>query len=727
MFSIKQLNWIVTALVLTASSRSLGFDSKSKAFYEPNIPRHELATRAKGHNLFTQAKATASGQWSDFSPDRAIDGDVSLASHWACEGMPCWLQLELPHPKPLAAIYITPYWQDRYYQFKIEGSLDGTAWTMLTDATSNTTSFGPTGKLYQFSPVNLQFVRVTFSKSSAGNRSGGHIVEIEGYSTDDPILEASPSSWQTVHPGFHGAVGSIDHRYHKWNVPPLNSSGRTLKLAGWKGERVFGQFVVWSAQAMKQLRFNASRIADTNPTVNFLRYVYASHRVPRVGLYADMLDTAGEIDCAAKTARPIWYSIDIPQTAKPGTYHGTLTVRAAGMAPVEFNIELEVQNMALPSPTAWGFHLDLWQHPWAFARVHRVEPFSKEFYTLYRPLLERLGDAGQKCLTTTINRRSWNQQTYDAYESMIQWIKQPDGSWKYDYTLFDQWVAFGESCGIASQINCYSMIPWGYTYYYVDGKTGDRQSIKAKPGSKEFEALWRPFLKDFAGHLRKTGRFEKATIAMDERHLEDLVEVTNLVQSIAPGMKIALAANRNLESIAPKTYDYCFAIFTANNIGRDFTDARRAKGQKTTFYVCTGPERPNTFVYSPLAESNWMGWFAYAHGFDGFLRWAYAHWGENPLQSVDHGPWQAGDTMFVYPGNRSSIRFERLRDGIEDYEKLRIILAQLERQGNTSAIREFENIFKHFDYSHLPHPEQITSDVNLGRMLLHKYSRQSVK
>jgi hypothetical protein len=27
----------------------------------------------------------------------------------------------------------------------------------------------------------------------------------------------------------------------------------------------------------------------------------------------------------------------------------------------------------------------------------------------------------------------------------------------------------------------------------------------------------------------------------------------------------------------------------------------------------------------------------------------------------------------VYPGNRSSVRFERLRDGIEDFEKIRLL------------------------------------------------------
>ena len=41
------------------------------------------------------------------------------------------------------------------------------------------------------------------------------------------------------------------------------------------------------------------------------------------------------------------------------------------------------------------------------------------------------------------------------------------------------------------------------------------------------------------------------------------------------------------------------------------------------------------------------------------------------------GGWTSGDTYLVYPHNRSSIRYERLIDGIENAEKVR----QLRREG----------------------------------------------
>ncbi len=710
----------LTMLLATSSLWAAG----DKYNYEPKVPRVERAAKPiLAKNLFRGAKVTASGKWETNAPKLAVDGDKSIKSHWACEGMPCWLTVEMKQAAELGAIPFTPYWSGRYYQYIIEGSLDGKTWTMLVDQSSNTQIPTASGLVFRFKkPQSAKFVRVTFSKNSVGNERGGHIVEIEGIAANDPVLKKSTvSSWAAVTPGLHGAASTIDQRHTKWDVPQADESKRTLKLTGWRGERVAGHVVVWSAEKMNQLRAIATDAIGVAPAVNLVRFVYGAHKAKYKGLYADILDTAPEINAEARTARSVWYSVDIPVDAKAGLHQATLTVRAAGMKPVVVNVEIDVIGMTLPTPDKWTFHLDLWQHPWAIARGHNVEMFSKEFYAVAKPLFQRLAGAGQKCLTVSINDRPWNQQTYDAYGTMIEWIKQPGGTWKYDYTKFDEYVKFGEECGIASQINCYSMVPWGNVFHYLDGATGDRKSFSARPGTKEYTAFWTPFLKDFAKHLKKTGRLKKTGIAMDERHLNDLLEVIKLVKAHAPELKIALAANKNLEAVAPSTFDYCFSIGTARKIGAKFTTPRRAKGQKTTFYVCCGPMRPNTFPFSPPAESAWLSWYASARQFDGFLRWAYAHWNRNPLETTDYGNWPTGDAWFVYPGNRSSIRFERLRDGIQDFEKLRIVRAALVEKGDSKSIKTIDKMLERFNK--VPSPAQVAIDVNAAKKLLNTLSR----
>ena len=51
----------------------------------------------------------------------------------------------------------------------------------------------------------------------------------------------------------------------------------------------------------------------------------------------------------------------------------------------------------------------------------------------------------------------------------------------------------------------------------------------------------------------------------------------------------------------------------------------------------------------------------------------------------------------IYPEGRSSIRFERLIEGIQSYEKIRILKEEFEKKGNKSAINKIDKILKTFD------------------------------
>ena len=55
----------------------------------------------------------------------------------------------------------------------------------------------------------------------------------------------------------------------------------------------------------------------------------------------------------------------------------------------------------------------------------------------------------------------------------------------------------------------------------------------------------------------------------------------------------------------------------------------------------------------------------------------------------------AGDTFLVYPGGNSSIRFEKLREGIVDYEKVRILRALASRSANGEVKRQLRALDDH--------------------------------
>ena len=340
--------------------------------------------------------------------------------------------------------------------------------------------------------------------------------------------------------------------------------------------------------------------------------------------------------------------VSVPADAKPGVYrYGTMDIR--------------VIDRVLPPAKDWKYYLDLWQHPWAVARVAKVKPFSKEHYAAMRPVYELLASAGQKALTVSILEQPWNHQCYDAYHSMIGREKLADGSWKFDYTVFDEFVEFGRSCGIGPDIACYTLCSWG---------------SQLQPGSEGYEEYWSDFLVDFAKHLKAKGWYENTLIAMDERTPEQVKLVSDFLRKRAPGMRIAMAGNRKPSDFKGIDINVYAQVLMDKYLTPEFlaeAKERRARGFVTTHYVCCSPLKPNTFTGSGAGEAFFCGAVPAAIGLDGFLRWAWNSWPQNPNVDSSYGTWSPGDTYLCYPGGAPSWRFLDLRNGIAAAEKLRIL------------------------------------------------------
>jgi hypothetical protein len=151
--------------------------------------------------------------------------------------------------------------------------------------------------------------------------------------------------------------------------------------------------------------------------------------------------------------------------------------------------------------------------------------------------------------------------------------------------------------------------------------------------------------------------------------MEQLQAAYQVVKRADNDFRIEGAANYYPE-VEPKMYDLS-VTFDHPLLDPQVLKRRSDEGRRVTFYTCCGPWWPNTFTFSPPAESAYMGWHALAAGLDGYLRWAYCSWTKEPNQDSRFRSWPSGDCFLVYPGG-SSIRFERLVQGIQDYEKVKI-------------------------------------------------------
>lgn len=525
------------------------------------------------------------------------------------------------------------------------------------------------------------------------------------------LMAAQPQSsfnleWAST--GSHCVIGG---------GPSLDYQKKAFNHSAWRGEKVFAQAVISSDTELEDVTLSVSDLSNGksgiksgNISVQFVSFVVSdlldTTKYGQCGqrqdksewgevLVADVLDLKESMNIPAGRKQPVWMTVNVPSDAKPGKYTGRMTVSSSNAKARSLPVELVVSDHILPPAHDWTFHLDLWQNPYSVARYAGVPLWSDAHFEAMRPVMKMLAEAGQKSVTATIMSRPWNGQTEDAFGSMVTKIRRIDGTWLYDYTIFDRWVEFMFSLGIDRQINCYSMIPWALQFDYIDQATSSPATFQAAPGSEEYNEYWGAFIADFARHLKAKGWFEKTMIAMDERPLESMQAVLGLIRKVEPAFKISLAGNYH----EPVIYD--IVDFSETFSGKqEFPESAKAKrkelGLTTTFYTCCAEAHPNMFVISNPDEAAWLGWFAQAEGYDGYLRWAYNSWTLDPLTDTRFRTWPAGDCFVVYPGGRGSVRFSKLVEGIQDFEKVRILRAQWQKEGNEAKLAQLTEVLKPF-------------------------------
>jgi hypothetical protein len=124
---------------------------------------------------------------------------------------------------------------------------------------------------------------------------------------------------------------------------------------------------------------------------------------------------------------------------------------------------------------------------------------------------------------------------------------------------------------------------------------------------------------------------------------------------------------------------------------------RQKAGEQVWWYVCCGPHHPypNNFIDYPALDHRILSWITWRYGVNGILYWSATYWRDNPWEVAmsytpdGKGKWGNGDGRLIYPAARKpsetfidkgpipSIRWEMIRDGVEDYDYFAILKAKL--------------------------------------------------
>lgn len=559
--------------------------------------------------------------------------------------------------------------------------------------------------------------------------------------TFDTTLNAA--AWNTQKKGMNISFATTDELFFRSEVPVLEKETLTWEQNGWKGERLNTQILVWSPDTLEQVRFilndlkneKGRTISKDHFEINMVRYVVSNYpygakdvtcgESPYKNLYLmpDRFESFDRFQVPGKTLRPVWLYLDIPAGTDAGVYTGTL-VAASEKSSTTLNLKIHVQNQVLPAPKDWKHRLDLWQNPWAVAWQNNVEPWSDDHKAMLKKHMQLYADAGGTFITTYAVHSPWSDNSYMIEGGMIDWIKRTDGSWKFDYKIFDEYVQLAMDLGIDEAITIYTPVPWGFRFRYMEEKTGNYVYESWSPDSPEFKAFWNVFLTDLRKHLEQKDWFNITYLGINENPMEHTLAAIKVIKDHSKDWKITYAGNWH-EELDLLLDDYCFLYGEESNVEQ--VKKRTARGQTTTYYVCCNPPVPNNFVFSPPVEGRWQGWYTSAHGYDGFLRWAYDAWPADPMRDARHTLWAAGDCYLVYPGGNSCIRFEKLREGIVDFEKIKILKELASKSNNKevkSLIKQLDKHLEIFVTEKNFETKKIIADMEKGKQIIFQLSEK---
>ncbi len=408
---------------------------------------------------------------------------------------------------------------------------------------------------------------------------------------------------------------------------------------------------------------------------------------------------------AADYTRAVYCEVEIPADAPAGKKTVTLALFESTMFEDEKKVgevtaEIEVFSVTMHKPSENKFYLDLWQHLSNIARKHEVRLWSDEHFAALEPYVKSLADLGQKAVTLVVTEAPWGGQScFREYRmeanlfeySIVPLTKTAEGELVADFTHLQRYVDLCAKYGIEDELSLYGLSnvwcmeeagfgrlapddPDALRVRYLDEADGTYKFLRTE---EELET----YIRLLADYFKKTGQMEKVRIAADEpADLEKYRRSLERLMRIEPEFRFKAALNHSefIEEFGKEIYDfvpYSGHLFTHLELLRKYRDTM--PGKRFLWYVCCVPHWPNTFLRSDLCESLFIGAFTSWSRMQGFLRWNYTVWNDDPRKDIRYGDFLAGDTNFVYPSPSGkpllTLRYKALRKGIWLYELLEML------------------------------------------------------
>jgi hypothetical protein len=375
----------------------------------------------------------------------------------------------------------------------------------------------------------------------------------------------------------------------------------------------------------------------------------------------------------------------VPPDAKPGTYHGSVTIQPANHPPLQIPLRVTIWDFALPKES----------------HVRVIYDFREHFIRMFGGASGTRQDVLKRWYEFMAHRR--------VCPGILPSPKfaHKDGRFEIDTSDFD-WAA--EYCLDELGMNVF-YTPW--FFYSFGWARAPKKLFGFEPFTPEHTKAYTTCLELYLDHLREKGWLDKVVLYVsDEPHFrhdhikEQMIKVCEMIHSVEPKIKIYSS-----------TWRYCpewaghINVWGAGPHGsfpveliRERQEAGDLIWYTTDGHMCT--DTPY------CAIERLLPWLCWKYGVE-----AYEFWGVN---WYTYDPWERGwhrfisqsddgqrfyyvrypngDGYLAYPGKRvgvdgpvSSIRLEQAREGVEDHEYFHLLdqlIAEAKKRGISTRAAE---------------------------------------
>lgn len=399
----------------------------------------------------------------------------------------------------------------------------------------------------------------------------------------------------------------------------------------------------------------------------------------------------------------VWLTLSVPRDARPGLYQGSVTLSADGE---ERRMPLRVRVWPAVLPAAMTLKVVNWYYPVVLTHTYGCQWWDDRFWQLVEADARGMAAHRQSVGHIILN------ETIEAVEGA-------GGAVTFDFSHFDRMAETYQKAGLPYLMGSAlaGRHEWASTDFYAiplplrkaDGTRGVFPAPEAPASADEakkrvfvksdaFEKYLAAFLPAFQKHLEEKGWADcylqlQADEPLDS-NADAYARLGGLVRKYAPKLR-RVEANRSGPRIAGALDIWAPLLDDLDHRGA-FYRQRQQAGDELWFYTCERPRGRylNRMIDYPLIKTRLLHWANFLTGTTGYLHWGFNPMWGNPFQNPGTPP---GDGHLVYPGvarlhgapaaedklhSLDSIRYEAMRDGIEDYELLRLLAAKEPQQAD---------------------------------------------